>query len=134
MPKIVSSFMGPLQGIPFTSIDEAEQALTEEAITPKKFVEYDNTEHLVTVFDHKPVGYSGFMDCVTHSLAMTDHGLFEVGRYPAISMSKPGRHWQWFLHRRLATPKDINQWQVENSIDSRELIDRIYVALTGVEG
>jgi len=120
-------------GIPFASIDEAEQALREDAITPKLFVEYDNTEHLVTVFDHKPIGYSGFMDCVTHSLAITDHGLFEVGRYPAISMSKLGRFWQWFLHRRLASLKDLERWQDENSIDSRELIERIYVALTGVE-
>ena len=120
--------------IPFTSIDLAENALTEAAITPKTLIEFDNTEHKVIIFDHKPIGYSGFMDCVTHSLAITDHGLFEVGRYPAISMSKPGRYWQWFLHKRLATPNDIDQWQDENSIDSRELIERIYVAMTGVEG
>jgi len=119
--------------IPFTSIDLAENALTEAAITPKTLIEFDNTVHQVTVFDHKPIGYSGFMDCVTHSLAITDHGLFEVGRYPAISMSEPGRYWQWFLHRRLATTKDLRQWQVENSIDSRELMERIYSALTGVE-
>ena len=120
--------------IPFTSIEQADQALSEEVITPKTFIEFDNTEHQVVVFDHKPVGYSGFLDCVTHSLAITDHGLFEVGRYPAISMSKPGCFWQWFLHRRLAIPNDLGRWQDENSNDSRELIERIYLAMTGVEG
>jgi len=120
--------------IPFRSIDQAENALVNGVIKPTTFFENDGTKHRLNAFDSRPVGYSGFMDCVTHSLAITDHGLFEVGRYPAISMSKPGRYWQWFVHRRLATPKDLGRWQDEHSIDSRELIERIYVALTGVEG
>ena len=119
--------------LPFRGIGQAEQALTKGVIIPKTFVEFDNTEHQVIVFDHKPVGYSGFMDCVTHSLAITEHGLFEVGRYPAMSMSKPGRYWQWFLHRRLATPEEVRRWQEENSFSSKELIEHAYVALTGIE-
>jgi len=124
------------QGIslPFRSIDQAENALATGVINPAIFNEHDGTVHTILAFDPRPVGYSGFMDCVTHSLAITDHGLFEVGRYPAISMSKPGCFWQWFLHRRLAIPNDLGRWQDENSNDSRELIERIYVAMTGVEG
>jgi hypothetical protein len=120
--------------LPFKSIDLAEKALVIGAIKPTTFIEYDGTDHTIIAFDSRPVGYSGFLDCVTHSLVITDHGLFEFGRYPAISMSKPDRYWQWFLHRRLATPENLERWQDENSIDSRELIERIYVALTGVEG
>jgi hypothetical protein len=120
--------------IPFASIDEAEQALTEGVITPITFIEFDNTEHKVSVFDYKPVGFSGFLDCVTHSLAITDLGLFEVGRYPAISLSQSGRYWQWFLHRHLAKPEELRLWQEENSLNSKELIERVYLALTGVEG
>jgi hypothetical protein len=118
--------------IPFMSITQAEQALTENAIIPKTLIEFDNTEHQVIVFDYKAVGYSGFMDCVTHSLTITDQGLFEVGRYPAISMSEPNRYWQWFLHRRLVTPEEVMRWQEDNSYSSNELVDRVYAALTGV--
>jgi hypothetical protein len=51
------------------------------------FVEEDDTQHQVLVFDHQTVGYSGFMGCVTHSLALTDQSLFDVGREPVISIS-----------------------------------------------
>jgi hypothetical protein len=94
--------------LPFRSIDQAEQALRQKAITPTKFIEHDDTEHQVLIFDHRPVGYSGFMDCVTHSLAMTNHGLFEAGRYPAINLNAANHYWQWFLHRRLTTPEEIS--------------------------
>ena len=65
--------------LPFQSISQAEQALTSGVITPTIFVEDDDTRRQVLAFDHRPVGYSGFMECVTHSLALTDQGLFEVG-------------------------------------------------------
>jgi hypothetical protein len=73
-------------------------------------IEDDNTEYVVMVFDYRPVGYNGFMDCVTHSLALTDHGLFEVRRYSVVSLSAPGHYWQWFLHRRLATTEDVHYY------------------------
>jgi PHD/YefM family antitoxin component YafN of YafNO toxin-antitoxin module len=94
--------------LPIRSISEAEQALCSGLITPTIFVEEDDTRHQVLVFDHRPVGYSGFMDCVTHSLALTNHGLFEVGCYPAVSLSSQSRYWQWFLHRRLATSEELS--------------------------
>src|SRR5690554_3205862 len=52
---------------PFHSIDEAEEALRQRIIIPTVFVEYDDTEHQVAVFDPTPVGFSGFQNCVTHS-------------------------------------------------------------------
>jgi hypothetical protein len=67
--------------LPFSTIQNAERALTERVIVPVKLIEDDDLEHDVIEFDPRPVGYSGFMDCVTHSLVMTNHGLFEVGHY-----------------------------------------------------
>lgn len=78
--------------LPFKNIDQAEQALMTRSIQPKSFLEFDDTQHQVLVFDPRPVGYSGFMDCVTHSLALTDQGLFEVGRYPAVSLTEQNRY------------------------------------------
>ncbi|MCK4978631.1 MAG: hypothetical protein KAS36_16975 [Anaerolineales bacterium] len=118
--------------LPFPSIDQAEQALREGVVTPAKFLEVDDTEHQVTAFDPRPVGYSGFMDCVTHSLALTDQGLFEVGRYPAVNLSSQNRYWQWFLHRRLATPEEVATWQQDQALSPDELLERVYVALTEV--
>lgn len=97
--------------LPMKSIGEAEQALRAGGILPKSFIEFDDTPHQVLVFDPRPVGYSGFMDCVTHSLALTDQGLFEVGRYPAVSLGSSSRYWGWFLHRRLASPEEAAAWQ-----------------------
>jgi len=72
------------KSIPFQHIDETEENLQAGVIITKIFLEFDGTEHQVQLFDLRPVGYSGFMDCVTHSLAITDQGLFEVGRYAAV--------------------------------------------------
>jgi hypothetical protein len=119
--------------LPFQGISQAEQALANRAITPTKFFEHDGTEHKLLAFDPHPVGKSGFMDCVTHSLAITDQGIFEVGRYPAMSLSNPGRYWQWFLHRRFATPDEVKAWQKIHQLTPEEIIDRVYSALTGVE-
>ena len=116
--------------LPFRSIDQAENALVMGVIKPATFLEYDGTEHTILAFDPRPVGYSGFMDCVTHSLALTDLGLFEVGRYPAVSLSEQNRYWQWFLHRRLATSEDVTTWQEEKSLSVDELLERVYMALT----
>jgi len=33
----------------------------------------------VLAFDYQPVDYRGFIGCITHSLALTDKGLFEEG-------------------------------------------------------
>ena len=118
--------------IPFHSIDQAEQALRASTITPTLFLEYDDTEHQVLIFDPRPIGFSGFMDCVTHSLALTNIGMFEVGRYPAINMSAQNRYWQWFLHRRLATVDEINEWQVDLGLTSAQFLEHSYAALTGL--
>ena len=100
--------------IPFLSIDQAEQALRDRIVHPTILVEDDDTAHQVLAFDPRPVGYSGFMGCVTHSLAVTDNGLFEVGRYPAMNLSTQNRTWQWFLHRRLATAEEVAAWRSEH--------------------
>ncbi len=73
------------------------------------------------------------MDCVTHSLVITNHGLFEVGRYPAVNLSSQNRYWQWFLHRRLATAEEIHSIEEVNGWDHRELLKCVYQALTGLE-
>jgi hypothetical protein len=117
--------------IPFSSIRQAEQGLCARAIVPKQFIEDDNTEQSVMVFDHRPVGYSGFMDCVTHSLALTNRGLFEVGRYPAVSLSSPGHYWQWFLHRRLATTEDVTEYCDSRQLSSEQFMENVYQALIG---
>ena len=114
--------------IPFQNICQAEQALLCGMITPTIFVEEDDTRHQVLVFDPRTVGYSGFMDCVTHSLALTDQGLFEVGRYPAVSLSSQNRYWQWFLHRRLASTAEFLDWRESKDLSSKELMDKVYDA------
>jgi hypothetical protein len=116
--------------LPFRSIDQAEKALATGGIKPATFLEQDGTEHKLLAFDPQPVGYSGFMDCVTHSLALTDRGLFEVGRYPAVNLSEHNRFWQWFLHRCLATSEDVAAWQEENALSAVELLDKVYMDLT----
>lgn len=118
---------------PFQTIAQAEKALSSGVITPKTFLEYDGIEHQVIAFDPRTVGYSGFMECCTHSLALTDLGLFEVGRYPAISLASPGKHWQWFLHRKLATAEEARTWQSEHQITPQQFLAAAYSALTGIE-
>ena len=117
--------------IPFHNIDEAEYALHLRVIIPKMLIEYDDTRHQVLEFDYRPVGFSGFMDCVTHSLVVTDQGLFEVGRYPAVSLTEQTRYWQWFLHRRLATSDEINEWMNDKEDTTSDLMERVYQALIG---
>ena len=119
--------------IPFRSIDQAEQALRSKAIKPGTFLEDDNTKHKVLAFNPKAVGFSGFMDCVTHSLALTDHGLFEVGRYPAISLSNPNRYWQWFLHRQLGTMEEVESTKELNQITNEQLLEGVYSTYTGLQ-
>ena len=89
--------------LPLPGVGEAEQALRQRVIKPATFLEVDDTEHQVIIFDPRPIGFSGFMDCAIHSLALTDHGLFEVGHYAAVNLVGQSPYWQWFLHRRLAT-------------------------------
>ena len=116
--------------LPFQNIDQAEKALRTKVITPTVFIEVDSTEHQVAIFDPRPVGFSGFMNCVTHSLALTNQGLFEVGRYSAINMSTPNRFWQWFLHRRLATVDEINDLQESWSLIPEQFMEDVYQAFT----
>ena len=115
--------------LPFHSISQAEEALRNHVIQPAKFFEDDTTEHVVLVFDYRPVGYSGFMDCVTHSLALTDSGLFEVGRYSAVSLSAPGHYWQWFLHRRLATTEDVHYYCDSHTLTNEQFMEDVYQAM-----
>ena len=83
------------------SIDKAELYLREGILMPVELVEYDGTVHQVLEWDPTPVGYSGFMDCVTHSIVVTDRGTFEVGRYPAMQLQDFSKVWQWFIHRKI---------------------------------
>lgn len=117
--------------MPFESVDQAEQGLRVGVIRPASFTEEDGTEHQVAIFDPEPVAYSGFADCVTHSLSLTDQGLFEVGRYPAVQLVEQQRYWQWFLHRRLATPDQVAIWQEESTLSARHVVDLFYEAMTG---
>jgi hypothetical protein len=117
--------------LPFQSIDQAEHALREQVIRPNTFLEDDDTQHQVSVFSPEPVGFSGFMNCVTHSLALTDQGLFEVGRYPALNMPSQCRYWQWFLHRRLVTPEQVAEWGEQEDLTSLQVIERFFDAMTG---
>ena len=118
--------------LPFREISQAEQALRNGVILPTRFIEVDNTEHLVLFFDPRPVGYSGFMDCVTHSLALTDLGLFEVGRYPAVNLNVPNRYWQWFLHRQLTTTEGVTDWRESHHLTPAQFVNDMYQAmLTG---
>ena len=115
--------------LPFKNIDQAEQALRNVAISPITFIEHDETEHQVLIFDHRPVGDSGFMDCVTHSLALTNHGLFEVGRYLAMNLSSQNRYWQWFLHRRLAAVEEVISWCESDDLTSEQFMENVYLAM-----
>jgi len=87
--------------LPVTNIEQAERLLQEGIITPKKFIEQDETVHEVMEFQPEPVGHSGFDNCVIHSLAQTNVGLFEVGRYPAVDLGTQTKAWQWFIHRKI---------------------------------
>ncbi len=115
--------------LPFQGTSQAEQALRNGVILPTKFIEVDNTEHTVLCFDPRPVGYSGFMDCATHSLTLTDLGLFEVGRYPAVNLTAPHRYWQWFLHRQMATPETVTGWREDHHLSSEQFVNVVYQAM-----
>ncbi len=115
--------------LPFQSIDQAENALLKDVCTPTTFLEDDDTIHQVLAFAPEPVGYSGFMDCVTHSLALTDRGLFEVGHYLAMDLASRNHHWQWFLHRRLATSEQIVYWQRDHDLSPQQIVDCCYKAM-----
>ena len=115
--------------LPFQSVVQGECALRERIITPTTFLENDGTEHHVIAFDPKPIGFSGFMSCVTHSLALTDQGLFDVGRYSAISTTKQDEYWQWFLHQRLATPGQVAALREERNLSPHQLVERLSTAM-----
>ena len=110
---------------PTTHLDYQTVEFLEQAL-----IEFDGTEHNVFEFDPRPVGFSGFMDCVTHSLVLTNLGLFNVGRYPAVNFSSVYRYWQWFLHGRLASLEEINDICAENNFTSEQLIEESYKVLT----
>lgn len=118
--------------LPLQNILLAEEALMSGIIKPAKLLEYDGTEHNVIAFDPRPVGFSGFMNCVTHSLVLTNLGLFNVGRYSAISLTRPGHEWGWFLHRRLATHNEVISMQEAQGLTPRETIEVVYKAFSGL--
>lgn len=111
---------------PFESVDQAEQALREGVIRPTTFLENDDTEHQVIFFDTEPAGSSGFMNCAIHSLPLTNEGLFEVGRYPALSLTSQTRHWQWFLHRRLATSDQVAAVTKDHGLSDQQVVDAFF--------
>lgn len=117
--------------LPFPSVDQAEKALRNGVCRPTTFLEDDDTIHQVLAFAPRPVGYSGFMDCVTHSLALTDQGLFEVGRFAAMNLSTQCRTWQWFLHRRLANCEEVAAWRGDTPLSSEQLVKRCVEAMIG---
>lgn len=116
--------------LPFENSSLAEDALVNRVLRPTRLKELDDTEHTVLIFDPRPVGYSGFMNCVTHSIILTNHGLFEVGRYPAMSLATESRYWQWFLHRRLATIPQVNAWCEDRAQFVEGFMRDAYQALT----
>ena len=69
----------------------------------------DGTVHEVLALDPRPFAFSGIGDCVTHSLAVTDKGLFDVGRYPAASLAQASKAWQWFIHRQFLKPEELQE-------------------------
>ena len=119
---------------PFPSIEHAEQALRNSVIVPTEFIEDDDTKHQVAFFRPEPVGYSGFGECVTHSLALTSEGLFEVGRFSAVNLTSPTRDWQWFVHRRLATSEQVATWQEDNELSPQQVVDLAFETMTGRPG
>jgi hypothetical protein len=117
---------------PVSSIDEAERALQAGAIAPTRFTECgDDTVHEVIEFDPTPVGYSGFANCVTHCLAWTDHGIFEVGRYSAMNLPDFSKTWQWFIHRRRMTAGQVKEL-LKASMSPQEIFDLVYEEITGM--
>jgi len=118
--------------LPISSIVEAEIALRERVLTPTTFVEQgDETAHEVIEFDPTPVGYSGFASCVTHCLAWTDHGIFEIGRYSAMNIADFSKTWQWFVHRRRMTAGQVKELQ-EAGMSPQEVFDLAYEEATGM--
>ena len=117
--------------LPFRSVDEAEHASQEGVIRPTVFLENDGTGHRVVVFDPQPVGFGGFMNCVVHSLALTDQGLFEVGRYAAMSLASQNHYWQWFLDRRLGTSEQVAASREDCRLSDQQTVDAFFKRLTG---
>ena len=114
------------------NVEEAERALRAGVVTPVKLVERgDETVHQVLEFDPTPVGYSGFASCVTHSLAWTDQGIFELGRYSAMNAADFSKTWQWFIHRRRMTAGQIQELQ-EAGMSPEEVFDLAYEEVTGM--
>ena len=117
---------------PVSSISEAEQALRAGVIAPTKFAERgDDTVHEVIEFDPTPIRYSGFASCVTHCLAWTDQGIFEVGCYSAMSIADFSKTWQWFVHHRRMTAGRVKELQ-EAGMSPQETFDLIYEEVTGM--
>lgn len=121
--------------LPGKSVDEAEQALRKGVLNPTRLVEqWDETAHQVIEFDPTPVAFSGFANRVTHSLAMTDRGLFEIGRYPAVDLARQTWTWQWFIHRRVLAAEGVEELQ-KVGMSSQEILDlfcrTVYMGLAG---
>jgi len=115
---------------PVSSIGEAERALQAGVIAPTRFAETgDDTVHRVIEFDPTPVRYSGFASCVAHCLAWTDHGIFETGRYSAMSIADFSKTWQWFIHQRRMTAGQVKELE-EAGMSPQEILDLVYEEVT----
>ena len=88
-------------GPEMSDIEREERYLRAGVLRPVQFTESDGTRHQVLEWDPAPVAYSGFMGCVTHSMVVTDRGIFEVGRYVAMDIQTLSKVWQWFIHRQI---------------------------------
>lgn len=119
--------------LPLQNIQQAEEALQNHLLSLNSFAEEDHTKHKVLIFDPRPIGYSGFYHCVTHSLILSDLGLFEIGRFSAISITSENRQWQWFLHRRLASPDEVNQLMEDQMITAVEFVKVAFRAMTNTD-
>ncbi len=71
------------------------------------------------------------LDCAIHSLALTDHGLFEVGHYTAVNLVGRSPYWQWFLHRRLATTAQVAVCRDNSKLSAHEMMGLMFEAMTG---
>ena len=70
------------------------------------------------------------MDRVTHSLALKERGLFEIGRYPAASFTRAFKVWQWLIHHHSMNADDLEE--LRNASESpEEFLDLVYQGLAG---
>jgi hypothetical protein len=50
-----------------------------------------------------------------------------------VSLASANKFWQWFLHRRLATPDEVHSIQETYGWDHAELLKQVVAAFTGMD-